>query len=105
MVKCSKSCTPTCQHCIYAECEQLEIDGNIYNGEAHMCSKHKQEINAVHYCDDFHCFRVKKAEFIGKAYGAKVYHDGFKTLTLETKDKNTFQRVLNYLSGSPTHID
>ena len=87
MVKCSKSCTPTCQHCIYAECEQLEIDGNIYNG------------------DDFHCFRVKKAEFIGKAYGAKVYHDGFKTLTLETKDKNTFQRVLNYLSGSPTHID
>jgi len=60
MVKCSEECIPTCQHCIYAEYEKLEIDGKTYNGEAKQCSKHHQEINGSYWCKDFHCFRAQK---------------------------------------------
>ena len=60
MVKCCNCCVPTCQHCIYAEYEKLEVDDKTYNGEAEQCSKHHQEINASYWCKDFHCFRAKK---------------------------------------------
>ena len=64
MVKCSEGCIPTCQHCIYAEYEKLEIDGKTYNGEAEKCNKHHQEINASYWCKDFYCFRAKKNDLI-----------------------------------------
>lgn len=63
MTKCSEGCTPTCQHCIHAECEQLELDGKMFNGEAIKCKIHSdRKIDAAYWCDDFYCFRADKQQ-------------------------------------------
>ena len=61
MVKCSKGCTPTCQHCIHAEFEILEYKGKTFNGEASKCKLHSEkEISAANWCDDFYCMMTRK---------------------------------------------
>ena len=59
MIKCSKGCTPTCQHCVYAKHEEIEFDGCVFDGEAEACRLHSdQGVDATYWCSDFHCFRA-----------------------------------------------
>ena len=61
MVKCSPGCTPTCQHCFYAEFEQLSYKDKFFFGEANKCKLKPEElVSAAHYCEDFHCIRTTK---------------------------------------------
>ena len=61
MVKCCNYCIPTCQHCIHAKYEQIEINGKIYNGEIESCKLHPdQGVDGAYWCGDFHCYRAKE---------------------------------------------
>ena len=61
MVKCCNCCVPTCQHCIHAEYEKIDVDGRIYNGEIEKCKIHPdQGVDGAYWCGDFHCFKAQK---------------------------------------------
>lgn len=62
MKKCSNTCAPTCDFCIYASNETLEINSRSYFGEPVCCKLHPEDknVSAAHYCDDFQCFRYKE---------------------------------------------
>ena len=61
MIKCCNCCVPTCQHCIYAEKELIEIDGWTYLGEIKKCKlRPNEKVSGAHYCKDFHCLKAKE---------------------------------------------
>ena len=71
MIKCSESCIPCCDFCIYAVHEELEDEesgGTFYDSpvwcEAWQDEEHAALCESCSFCEDFHCFRATKENYV-----------------------------------------
>lgn len=67
MVTCCKDCYPHCDFCIYSKYHYLEQNKERVKVAVEGCKlhsdKHHQSLAiGLHYCKDFHCYRVKEEE-------------------------------------------
>ena len=65
MTKCSDSCIPCCDNCVYAIYDKIMFDNKIIKGGPIGCAFHTNEdykriTNGCGFCDDFFCKNINK---------------------------------------------